>query len=51
MWRQHEFEVPDFPYQEAFYTLYCQEASGADRNVNACGNAHPEDKVKAGAEP
>lgn len=41
----------DFPYQEPFYTLYCQEASKRDRDVNACGNAHPEDKVKAEGEP
>lgn len=41
----------DIPYQSPFYTLYCQEASGEDRDVNACGNAHPEDKVKAEADP
>lgn len=34
-----------------FYTLYCQEASWGDRDVNACGNAHPDDKVKAEADP
>lgn len=41
----------DFSYQKPFYTLYCQEASRRDRDVNACGNAHPEDKVKAEADP
>ncbi len=37
-------------YQKPFYTLYCQEANRRDRDVSACGNAHPADKVKAEAE-
>ena len=41
----------DFCYQKPFYTLYYQEASTRDRDVNALGNAHPDDKGKAEADP
>lgn len=35
----------------SLFTPCIQEASRQDRDVNASGNAHPEDKVKADADP